>query len=90
MQQKPLLSQILKEPHIISYRKERSLKRNTRKSKNITKARKPNHVFRSRVGLSGHINKFGAVGLLHFTQNLKQDFTWLPQWLENILLSKVR
>ena len=30
--------------------------RHTRKSKLIAKARKPNHVFRSGVGLSAHIN----------------------------------
>ena len=51
IQQQPLLNRIFKEPPIISYRKGFSLK-DTRESKNITKARKPNHVFRSRVGLS--------------------------------------
>ena len=30
--------------------------RHTRENEIITKARKPNHVFRSRVGLSAHIH----------------------------------
>ena len=49
--QQPLLNPIFKEPPIISYRKGDSLK-----DIHITKARKPNHVFPSRVGLSTHIN----------------------------------
>ena len=45
------------EPPIISYRKGAFTQRHTRKSKIIiAKARKPNHVFRSHVGLSAHIN----------------------------------
>ena len=43
--------------HIIK-QKEALSEGRTRKSENITKARKPNHVFRSRVCLSAHINTF--------------------------------
>ena len=55
IQQKPSLNQIFMGPPIISYRKGRSPK-DTRQSEVITKARKQNYVFRSRVGLSAHIN----------------------------------
>ena len=51
IQQQPLLNLIFKEPPIISYRKGDSLK-----DIHITKARKPSHVFPSRVRLSTHVN----------------------------------
>ena len=35
-------------------------------------------------------SEFWDVGLPHFTQNLKQDLTSLPQWLQNILSPKAR
>ena len=53
IQQQPLLNQIFKELPMIPYWKGRSL-RHTCKSKILTKARKPNHLFRCRVGLSTH------------------------------------
>ena len=55
IQQQPLLNEIFKEPHIISYRKGRSLKEILMREE-YNKARKPNYVFWSRVGLSAHIN----------------------------------
>ena len=42
----------------------------TSKSKIIAKARKPNHVFRNRAGLSAHINPFISQFWAHFI-----DFT---------------
>ena len=61
IRQQPLLNQIqFKDLPIISNRKGHSLSDIiNRKSKIIIKARKPNHVFRSRVGMSTHINTLG-------------------------------
>ena len=42
------------------------IQRDTRKSKIITKAGKPNHVFRSRVGLSTYINTIVILTLIFF------------------------
>ena len=55
IQQQPLLNVIFKGPRVISYRKGRSLKEILMREE-YNKARKPNHVFRSRVGMSAHIN----------------------------------
>ena len=43
-----------------------STQRYTRKSKIIAKARKPNYVFQSRVGLSNHINTLISQDWAHF------------------------
>jgi len=60
IKQKPLLNQMFKELPIISNRKGHSLSDIiNRKSKIIIKARKSNHVFRSCVGMSTHINTLG-------------------------------
>ena len=61
IRQQPLLNQIqFKELPIISNRKGHSLSDIiNRKSKIIIKARKPNHVYRSRAGMSTHINTLG-------------------------------
>ena len=61
IRQQPLLNQIqFKELPIISNRKGHSLSDIiNRKSKIIIKARKPNHVFRSRVGMSTYFNTLG-------------------------------
>ena len=54
IQQQPWLNQIFREPPIISYRK----------------ARKPNHVFRSRVGPSAHINTYQQILKAYTKYNL--------------------